>query len=159
MNRVKKILYADDDLDDRGLFCDALMEIDPSIVCFYAQNGIEVFTILDDISRPKPNLIFLDINMPAMNGWECLVALKNNDRYKDIPVLIYSTSSHQRDADVAIDLGALCFFTKPNSFEELKSILQTIVANVNGNILHAVSHYNAIKFKKVFACTDDDSAH
>jgi CheY-like chemotaxis protein len=150
------ILLADDDADDKELFYYALGAIDPSIVCYYAANGTQVFKVLENEELQKPQLIFLDINMPAMNGWECLTQLKNHEAYKDIPVLIYSTSSHQREANIAMDLGALCFFTKPNNFFELKSILETITTNLHGNLLEAISHFNAIKSKKVFNCTDEE---
>src|SRR5580765_482767 len=120
MNKV--LLLADDDVDDRELFCEALQAIDPSIICHLATDGKEVFEILSNNELDKPQLIFLDINMPRMDGWQCLSQLKEKSEYRDIPVLIYSTSVHQRDANRAIELGALCFFAKPNSFSELKNI-------------------------------------
>lgn len=154
----KKIfLLADDDGDDTSLFCEALEEIDPSIVCYCAKDGKKALEILDNKELEKPQVIFLDINMPGMNGWECLVELKNNELYKQIPVLIYSTSSHQREANIAIDLGALCFFTKPSNFIELKDILKVLAANLDGNLLESVIHFNGIKSKKVFACSDDNT--
>lgn len=154
MNKV--FLLADDDPDDRGLFCEALEAIDPNITCYYAKDGTEVMKFLDNKELKKPQLIFLDLNMPRMNGWQCLAQLKEHKVYKNIPVLIYSTSTHQRDADIAIDLGALCFFSKPGSFSQLKDILEVVAANINKNLLDAISHFNNIKSKKVFACTDDE---
>ncbi len=86
--------------------------------------------------------------MPGMNGWECLKELKDSEAFKHIPVLIYSTSNHHKEADHALDMGALCFFTKPTYFKELKEILVVLAANVDGSLLEAVSHFNAIHLKK-----------
>ena len=148
----KIFLLADDDADDTQLFCEALHDIDPSIVCYCAIDGKQALAILNNKELKKPQVIFLDINMPGMNGWECLKKLKEIEEFKHIPVLIYSTSSHQREANIALDMGALCLFTKPTYFKELKDILKILVANVDGNLLEAISHFNAIKSKKVFAC-------
>jgi CheY-like chemotaxis protein len=144
---MKKIfLLADDDGDDMQLFCEALEAVEPSAVCYCATNGMEVLEILS--REEKPHLIFLDINMPGMNGWQCLKAIKDTEAYKQIPVFMYSTSAHQREMDIAFDLGALCFFTKPHSFKELKNTLQVIVENIHTNFLDAVSQINNIKCGK-----------
>lgn len=148
---MKKIfLLADDDRDDKEIFCEALEAIDPSIVCYCVTNGKQVLEILGNKEFEKPQIIFLDINMPGMNGWQCLTELKK-DEHRDIPVIMYSTSSHSREANIAIDMGALCFFTKPSSFVELRDILKVIAANLNENLLKAVSHFKAIKYNKATA--------
>ena len=151
----KIFLLADDDADDTELFCEALEEIDPSIICHCATDGKKVLEILQNETLKKPHVIFLDINMPGMNGWECLKLLKDSVTFKHIPVLIYSTSNHPKEADHALDMGALCFFTKPTYFHELKEILGVLAANVNGGLLQAISHFNGIHSKKVFACGDE----
>ena len=149
---MKKIfLLADDDSDDTELFREALQAIDSLIVCYCVKNGKQVLETLSNKEFEKPQIIFLDINMPGMNGWECLTELKKNEKYKDIPVIMYSTSSHKREANMAINLGALCFFTKPSDFVELLDILKVIAANLNENLLKAVSHFKAIKFNKTTA--------
>ena len=84
------------------------------------------------------DFIFLDINMPVMNGWELLYKLKKDNNYNDIPVIIYTTSSEQRDKEIAKDLGALCFVTKPDNFRLMKSILKVVVDNLDKNSLDDV---------------------
>ncbi|WP_205511517.1 response regulator [Longitalea arenae] len=139
-------LLADDDADDRELFCEALETVDSSITCYCADNGRTVLQMLDSKQPSEyPKLIFLDINMPVMNGWECLIQLKSHKAYRHIPVFIYTTSSHQREANIAFDLGADCFFTKPANYNELKSILQLIANNMEGDFLKAISHFDNIK--------------
>lgn len=146
----KIFLLADDDTDDTELFCEALEQVDPSIICYCAADGKKLLEILDNESLKKPQLIFLDINMPGMNGWECLKRLKDSEAYRQIPVLMYSTSAHQREADRALDMGALCFFTKPTYFNELKEILQVLASNVDGNLLKAFNDFNKSQSKKTF---------
>jgi CheY-like chemotaxis protein len=95
---TKTFILADDDTDDIELFCNALKEIDKSIHCKQALNGLQLLNTLLDSSNSKPDIIFLDINMPVMNGWKCLQALKDDEKTKDIPVIIYTTSSELMEA-------------------------------------------------------------
>ncbi len=123
---MKKIfLLAEDDRDDTELFREALEEIDPLIVSHCVSDGKQVLARLGKEEFEKPQIMFLDVNMPGMDGWDCLRELKKNKLYKDIPVIMYSTSSHQKEADMDIDLGALCFFTKPSDFVELKAWIES----------------------------------
>lgn len=146
-------LLADDDTDDTELFCEALAATDKAAVCHCVGNGKEALQILHEMN-PKPNLIVLDVNMPVMDGWQCLKKLKADERYNHIPVMMYSTSSHQKEVETAMSLGALCFFTKPVSFDELKEILGVIAANIDSDLLAAINHFSAINTAKNFACTD-----
>lgn len=124
------ILLADDDLDDTELFSEAVHEVDPTVLFHSAANGSEVLINLQTSKIENPNIIFLDINMPDVNGWDCLKALKNNEQLSNIPVIIYSTSSAQRDRQMAADLGAIYFLTKPEKFEELKNFIRFVLNNV-----------------------------
>ena len=133
----KVFLLADDDRDDTELFCEALASIDKNIVCRCAENGFEALSKLGEHSE-LPQLIFLDVNMPIMNGWQCLKQLKANEVYKPIPVIIYSTSSNQREVNTAMELGALCFFRKPDDYPQLKRSLEVIVNNIGDGLLNAI---------------------
>ena len=145
-------LLADDDTDDLDMFYEALTEIDPSIILYRASDGNEALEKLKSGELKQPRIIFLDTNMPGMNGYECLVELKAYEQFRNIPVIVYSTSSHQKIADKAISLGAMCFFTKPNNFEELKMILKIFVDNPIGNVSGAINKFNAAMGKKIFLC-------
>lgn len=133
----KIILLADDDRDDSEMFCEALAEIDGSIACLCTINGEALLKKLNGLIQ-KPDLIFLDLNMPIMNGWECLRLLKEDEQTQNIPVIMISTSSHQKEIDIAMSLGALCYFVKPNSFSELTSILKVITANLGSGLKEAL---------------------
>jgi CheY-like chemotaxis protein len=128
------VLIVDDDEDDRNLLCEALNEVNPFITCIMAQNGAEAFRTLKSDNSPKPDLIFLDINMPRINGIQCLKELKKDTALSSIPVVMYTTSKSDLDKELTAKLGATHFITKPSCFEtlctELKSILsaQDLVA-------------------------------
>jgi CheY-like chemotaxis protein len=114
-----KILLVDDDSEDAELFLHAVNEIDPSIQIENAKDGQHALEILE-VDLNLPSVIFLDINMPRVNGWECLMKLKQNHRTKNIPVVMYSTSRHNDDKLMAKKLGAIHFMEKPYHFDELK---------------------------------------
>jgi CheY-like chemotaxis protein len=131
-------LLADDDFDDMELFREALTEVDTSVASYCVTSGRKVLEKLNSVQDALPDMIFLDINMPEMNGWECLVKLKDTDSYKHIPVIMYSTSSQKTVAAIAKDLGALCFFTKPNDFSHLKKILEVVVSHMHSSSVDAI---------------------
>ncbi len=69
---TKRFLLADDDTDDRELFREALAKIDSPIICYCASDGKEVLAKLNNKDFLLPDIIFLNVNMLGMNGWECL---------------------------------------------------------------------------------------
>ncbi|MES2411742.1 MAG: response regulator [Bacteroidota bacterium] len=149
----KIILLADDDIDDTEMFFEALTIIDQDIVCHCAVNGNEAISMLNGLES-LPQLIFLDLNMPILSGWECLRTLKEDQRYKTIPIFMMSTSSHQKDIDIAEKLGALCYFVKPNNFNDLIAILKEITASIDTNLTEAISNLKANGFNNIFSCAE-----
>lgn len=146
-NKELTFLLADDDADDKTLFCEALAEIDPSIVCHTASDGKEALAILSANQIKKPSIIFLDINMPVMDGWQCLGRLKEHKEHSDIPVIMYSTSSYQRDIELALESGAFCFFTKPSDYRELRKILRLIATTPVDSLPKAMKEFKNLKFQ------------
>jgi CheY-like chemotaxis protein len=135
MTKAKKVLLADDDSDDREVFTETLAAIDPGIVCHCAEDGRQALQLLHSKEIGTPDVFFLDINMPVMDGWELLARLKSDSVYKHVPVIIYTTSSVEKDKKVARELGALCFVTKPNNFKSVKSLLKVVVHHLYNNSL------------------------
>ena len=123
---IRKFLVADDDPDDTDLFGEALSSIDVSIEFNCVNNGKELIENLKSGKFTEPHVIFLDINMPEMNGWECLKNLKKEKEFKDIPVIMYSTSSSVSDGRKAVSFGALGLYEKPPSFLLLQKFLESI---------------------------------
>ena len=129
------IFLIDDDADDRDVFREALYEIDPKIVCSTAIDGRKALSMLNHGVIDIPDVIFLDLNMPGMTGWEFLAVLKESPILNDIPVIIYSTSTYSEDILKAQKNGALCFYSKPSRFNELKTNLATVVDHLRDGTL------------------------
>ncbi|AXB57599.1 response regulator [Flavobacterium fluviale] len=152
----KTILLADDDMDDTEMFCEALADVDESIICYTAINGNEAIKKLNELKEDLPDIIFLDLNMPIMNGWDCLKYLKQHERYKDIPVIMISTSSHKNDLDTATSLGAICYFVKPNNFNDLKHVLRSITSNIQKGLKEVIASLHAEGFRHLFSCEESN---
>ncbi len=123
------ILYADDDADDCALLFEALCKIDPSITCLIANDGREALELLHGTST-LPDSIFLDVNMPVMDGKKCLQELKKDTKLKNIPVIIWSTTKSLLEVNQLYSLGASEFRSKPNTFNELCLSLANVIAKL-----------------------------
>lgn len=119
---MKKYLLIDDDIDDKELFEEVVEELSPGTELVYFDNGEKAL----DHLQATPNLpdrIFLDINLPMISGWEVLKKIRASERLAGLQVVIFTTSSNNRERNIANDLGADGFLTKPNDFRELKRCL------------------------------------
>ena len=122
------ILNVDDDEEDIEIFCDAVREIDPSVICLVAKSAEEALKILNsDIDLPE--YIFLDINMPKVDGNSCLVEIKKDPRLNKIPVIMYSTHTKKTDIETYKALNA-GFLVKQNSFYELVTELRKVLVKM-----------------------------
>ena len=79
-------------------------------------------------------MIFVDVNMPSITGWDVLQKLKADDRTREIPVVMYSTSSHVRDIDKSAKMGADYFLVKPSIYTTLKNQLRRIIHHIKEGI-------------------------
>jgi len=116
---IQSLLLVDDDQDDQQLFIDALGSVDSSVRVNFANDGMEALEKLQNNHPAVPDLILLDLNMPRMNGKQFLQTIKSSERLKDIPVVVYSTSSNENDKRETAILGAADFIVKPLRFLEL----------------------------------------
>lgn len=116
------IYLADDDKDDRKLFIEALKEIPLQTEVTQFDNGVD---LMDDLFSEEliPDVVFLDLRMPIMDGFECLVDIRNFKQFSKIKVIVYSSSYHQREVDQLKADGANKYIQKPNSFNQLKTLL------------------------------------
>jgi PleD family two-component response regulator len=126
MEKLLSCLLIDDDHDDQEIFRVALNRVSPDINCSFANDGVFALEKLqtDDI---LPEFIFLDINMPRLNGMQCLAEIKKIEALKDIPVFIYSTSGQPDMVKELKKLGAADFFLKTPHVSELEGALKSIV--------------------------------
>ena len=134
MNAIKKILVVDDDMDDVQLFGEVIANIEPSIKLQHAEDGRDALEKLAETRNHLPDLIFLDLNMPRMDGKECLKKIKKDDQLNHIPVIIYTTSSQINDIEETMEAGAVCFITKPNNLKELERILVAVIGCIPADL-------------------------
>ena len=119
----KSLLLVDDDVDDHEIFSTALENVYPLVSLTTSENGVDAFRKLSE--QPSlPEIIFLDINMPVMNGLQFLTEIKKNEDLKKIPVIIYTTTSAPETITLARQLGANHFISKPENFSHLEVLLK-----------------------------------
>jgi len=126
LSKTKIYYIVDDDVDDQHFLMDALMENDRSVKCYTAANGEEAIANLQNKSVPVPDVIFLDLNMPRMNERQCLAELKQLPDYRNIPVIICSTTSHNDEIRQTMENGASYFLVKNSTYSGLKADLSSI---------------------------------
>ncbi|HRI60865.1 MAG TPA: response regulator [Saprospiraceae bacterium] len=150
MFRSKNILIVDDDADDRFMFREALREINASFICIECENGKDALELLSAQNAVLPDYIFLDLNMPPLNGYQFLSAIKKRKNLCHIPVIIYTTSRYESDKEETKRLGAAHFISKPCSLEEICAQLrfalsrkwekQPLAVGGESNIKHQTSN-------------------
>jgi CheY-like chemotaxis protein len=121
------ILITDDDSEDREILRTAITEIDPQIRIIEVGDGNHAMKWLAKKKASLPDLILMDINMPLKDGFQTLREIKKDDALRDIPVVMYSTSSSAKDMTNSTALGAKHFLVKPDNFEQLLVILQPVI--------------------------------
>jgi len=127
MTKPQQIMIIDDDPDDRNFFQEAINNISPVIETHVCDSGIQALAMFQENKIPAPDYIFLDFNMPLMNGRECLIELKKILQHQLTNIVILSTSDMKEDMEDAMRLGAKLFLTKPNTFQELCTMLKGVL--------------------------------
>lgn len=132
MKKTIQLLLADDDKDDCDLFREALDELPVTADLSTVHDGEQLMQLLSKKS-PLPQLLFLDLNMPRKNGFECLSEIKKNDALKDLPVVIFSTSYDRDIVNLLYTKGAHFYISKPNEFDKLKDVIHQALSSVAQN--------------------------
>jgi CheY-like chemotaxis protein len=117
------ILYADDDIDDCHFFKEALKVLPIKTDITIVKDGEELMNYLSENSERLPHVLFLDINMPRKNGFECLAAIKENEKLKDLPVIMFSTSNSTEKINILFKNGANVYVHKPANFAQLIQVI------------------------------------
>ena len=126
MNSNKPILIVEDDVVDAMTIQRALKEINVTNKSSHVTNGEDALGYLQNDSEEIPCIILLDLNMPRMNGIEFLKKVKNEDKYKHIPVIVLTTSSEERDRMQSFSFGVAGFMTKPIDYMQFVNVVRTI---------------------------------
>lgn len=121
------LMLADDDVDDRELFAEAIKEQEIPVVLEFAEDGLHLLKRLQEKHKQIPDVLFLDLNMPNKSGLECLEQIRMQERLKNISVVIYSTSSSQKDINDTYSKGANLYVRKPSTFKDLREITSRIL--------------------------------
>lgn len=124
-------LLIDDDPDDREIFVMALENAAESYKCIETTNGRHALEAINSDESLIPDFVFIDLNMPYMSGKECLQRIKNIPRLKNVPAIMYTTSSYEKDVEETENLGASHFLVKPSGMNTLIKILQEILNRKN----------------------------
>ena len=125
---IKTAILIDDDRDDLEILEEAIRQVDHSVKCIpYLFCDDALRKILNDFS-PVPNYIFIDMNMPRLNGNQCLKELRRDPKLKDVPITMLSTSMPAPVAEVLKENGASFTFEKPINFEDYEQILKVILS-------------------------------
>ncbi len=120
--KIKRIILAEDDADDADIFTNTLADINGDVKVEVYSDGQLLLDALNN-TTDFPDIVFLDLNMPVKNGFQCLEEIKQTALWKNVKVVILSTSSHPEQIKTAYDLGADLYLTKSTSYTEFKNTL------------------------------------
>ena len=117
----KFILLGEDDADDQEMLKEVFASIDATFILFFVNNGNEILSVLEKLRDDQmPCLVVLDYNMPGLSGADILRELSTNERYKNIPKVVWSTSGSEKFRSLCLELGAIDYIIKPNNLKELE---------------------------------------
>jgi CheY-like chemotaxis protein len=123
------ILLGEDDADDQEMLKEVFTSIDTAFVLFFVNNGSEIISALEKLKDDQmPCLIVLDYNMPGLNAADILRELSTNERYKNIPKVVWSTAGSEKFRSLCLELGAVDYVIKPNNITDLERIARYMLS-------------------------------
>src|SRR5690348_18055109 len=126
---MKYILIGEDDIDDQEILQEVFADIDSNCELKFITNGRKLISFLEALPPQElPSLIVLDYNMPELNGEEILRKLQNSKEFKNIPKILWSTSSVSANKTKCVELGASDFLVKPSTIEKLEEIARYMLS-------------------------------
>lgn len=124
---TKTIFLAEDDEDDFLLFKEAIKDHNEPVSLNWVKDGDELMKILKTKQAEKPDMVFLDINMPRKNGFECLTEIRQDEMLKYLPIIIFSTSNDSALVSWMYNSGANSYLCKPTDFNQLKAAIRKAI--------------------------------
>ena len=128
------ILYADDDKEDLDLFTEVVKQINPSYTVIMAENGLEAVKMLSQPIGTTPDIIFLDINMPIMDGFETLVEIRKDKRYRNTKIILYSTGIIPKMQDTYRSFNVQ-FVKKEKAFGHIKKSIEQVIGREHPDVI------------------------
>lgn len=126
-NTAMRIFLVDDDADDRELFKLALYKVNAECSLTLFTGGREVIAHLGNPENELPHILFLDLNMPAYSGFECLHEITRQPALRSVSVAIYSSSKSEEDIEATLSAGANIYIEKPDDFAKLQEALRYVI--------------------------------
>jgi CheY-like chemotaxis protein len=121
---IHKVLLIDDDADDCYVFSLLIKEVNPQlqiVTCHQCEDAIGC------LQNTVPDLVFLDIHFPRMNGYDCIQMIRDHNAFKHLPIIMYSSVVRANEISCCYGLGANLFLIKPDDHNELKDSLKKIL--------------------------------
>lgn len=146
MQRSLNLLLADDDTDDCMFFKDALEEIPVPSSLKTVKDGVELMQHLSSVPI-LPDAVFLDLNMPRKNGFDCLTEIKSSSNLNTVPIIIYSTSMDKEVVDMLYEKGAQHYIRKPGDFLKLKQVIYEALISITNRKMKVLKEEFIIEAK------------
>lgn len=128
MNTKKTVLLIDDDREEYELFCQALEQYNKNISCVHTY---DCYACYNSVKDQKFDCIFLDYNMPVVNGFECLKKIKENPVLKDVPLYMFSASDVDKCIkELCIENGAIQWIEKPRSLQGYNTVFDEMCRQI-----------------------------
>jgi response regulator RpfG family c-di-GMP phosphodiesterase len=122
-NKLREVLIADDDDDDFNILSITIQELQTDIIISRADNGEELLKILEE---KIPDLLFLDIQMPCLDGKDCIMRIRKERKYDNLPIIVYSAYKESSIVDFFYLNRTNLFIYKPDSFHEVSELMKKV---------------------------------
>jgi CheY-like chemotaxis protein len=133
IHSIKSLLLADDDIDDCLFFKEALDELQLTVKLITTNDGEALMNLLNELSFNLPDVLFLDLNMPRKNGFDCLTEIRKNEKFEVLPVVIFSTSYDNEVVNKLYGAGAHYYIRKPGEFSNIKRFIHKVLELLSTN--------------------------
>jgi CheY-like chemotaxis protein len=132
MTPQPQIIIVDDDHEDQLIMLEYLKESGHDANVQFMQNGRQLINYLEQLPEGAslPPLIVMDLNMPIVNGTQTLMNIKRNQRFRDVPVIILSTSENENEKRKCLSLGAVEYLVKPSTYDEGSRLVEKFTAYI-----------------------------
>ena len=141
-SNITNIFLADDDEDDRFIFQEALTELQMPTSLRTATDGEQLMRALNTLSGNLPDVLFLDLNMPRKNGFQCLREIRQNKNLRSLRTIIFSTSYEPEVIELLYKTGADHYIKKPTEFNELKKVIEDVLKIVQTpKVRHSIERF------------------